>query len=669
MSISNTNRKAGPYSGNGSTTQFPFSFKVFTTADVRVVLADSNGVESDLALGTNYTVALNADQDANPGGTVTTTATYATGYKVTLTSQVQNLQPVTLTNQGGFYPRVINDALDRATILIQQLAEAVARSLKSAISTPAGVDSQLPAPVPYALISWNAEGTGFQNADPTYANALSTDLASVSDGKGGALVGFKQAESSAAVRNTLDKLRERHSLADFGAASVLTVHVPTDYATLQAAINALHPLNLKPSEYVDIVIESGHALTAGLLVSHGDYSGFRISSVDATVNLASGFVPVDTATDGVSNYYAVMKVSNAIGPVWNILVNCATSSTLIGRALMYVDQSSGVINSGKGAIGATRYNGTDNGAGLYVLGSSVTGRGSVFTGNTRGAWITRGATADLESAVFDNSYTIGLYASRGCGVGWEFGSAKACQYGVDANRSMVMAANSTVDNCTNVGYLAENGGILDATGGSAKNCTNYGASAENSGVVHARNVDASGAGVNGFRVIVGGKLDKTGGTGTAAIAENLQRREGLITDNAIANPMTTSGGTLTFDTTQGKIIQGLRFRSGVSLTVADQAAVSLDMLISSVEWGCLLIASSDVGNGHPNGIIRYRVGSSPQITNVSLATTTNITLTTGALTGTTGTSGNFTISTHTDGKIYLENRTGTSKSIRLFTSG
>lgn len=143
MSISSSTRKAGPFACNGSTVAFPFAFKVFTTADVRVVLTDSNSVESDLALGTNYTVALNADQDANPGGTVTTTATYATGYKITLTSQVQNLQPVTLTNQGGFYPKVINDALDRLTIMAQQLAEQVGRAVKTSISSSSTPDQLL----------------------------------------------------------------------------------------------------------------------------------------------------------------------------------------------------------------------------------------------------------------------------------------------------------------------------------------------------------------------------------------------------------------------------------------------------------------------------------------------------------------------------------------------
>lgn len=135
MTISSSLRKAGPYSCNGSTDVFPFAFKVFSSADLRVVLTDSGNVETDLDIGTHYSVTLNANQDSNPGGTIQTAAPYANGYRITLTSKVPNMQPVTLTNQGGFYPRVINDALDRATIQIQQIAEEVGRAFKSPISS------------------------------------------------------------------------------------------------------------------------------------------------------------------------------------------------------------------------------------------------------------------------------------------------------------------------------------------------------------------------------------------------------------------------------------------------------------------------------------------------------------------------------------------------------
>jgi len=135
MSVQSTDRVAGPYPCNGLTTQFPFDFKVFNTGEVVAILSDANEVESTLALGTDYTIALNDNQDANPGGTLTTLATYVTGYKVTLTSEVPNTQPETLTNQGGFYPKVIEHALDRLTIQVQQVDAKANRAVQVPISS------------------------------------------------------------------------------------------------------------------------------------------------------------------------------------------------------------------------------------------------------------------------------------------------------------------------------------------------------------------------------------------------------------------------------------------------------------------------------------------------------------------------------------------------------
>lgn len=140
MTISSEVRKAGPYDGNDVTTSFPFSFKVFSADDVVVVLTDPAGIETTLT-GTDYSVTLNADQDTAPGGTVNKVSALATDYLLTITSSVPNLQPLDLTNQGGFYPKVINAALDRLTILAQQNAEQIGRSVKVPISSSVTPDS------------------------------------------------------------------------------------------------------------------------------------------------------------------------------------------------------------------------------------------------------------------------------------------------------------------------------------------------------------------------------------------------------------------------------------------------------------------------------------------------------------------------------------------------
>ena len=58
-------------SGNGVTVAFPFVFKTFDQADLVVIITDTDDVDTTQTITTHYTVALNADQNNNPGGTVT----------------------------------------------------------------------------------------------------------------------------------------------------------------------------------------------------------------------------------------------------------------------------------------------------------------------------------------------------------------------------------------------------------------------------------------------------------------------------------------------------------------------------------------------------------------------------------------------------------------------
>lgn len=135
MTISSEVRKAGPYSANGSNKNFAFTFKCFTNTDVRVVLTDSLGAESDLVLDSDYSVTLNPDQNVSAGGTIITTIAYATGNKITLVGDVDFTQETDITNGGGFYPEVIENALDKLTMQMQQLKESVGRAAKVDISS------------------------------------------------------------------------------------------------------------------------------------------------------------------------------------------------------------------------------------------------------------------------------------------------------------------------------------------------------------------------------------------------------------------------------------------------------------------------------------------------------------------------------------------------------
>ncbi len=130
MTVSSTVRTAGPYPGTGSPGPFPFSFKVFVPADLVVVRTNQDGSQSILALTADYTVTLNADQNEAPGGSVTLTAPLAVGYTLGITSGLEATQGARITNLGGFYPEVHEDALDKLTIVQQQQAEELGRALR-----------------------------------------------------------------------------------------------------------------------------------------------------------------------------------------------------------------------------------------------------------------------------------------------------------------------------------------------------------------------------------------------------------------------------------------------------------------------------------------------------------------------------------------------------------
>ena len=146
MTIPSTPRRAGPFTGNGATTSFPFAFKVFAPTDVKVVIANSAGVETVLVLNSDYSVSLNANQDTSPGGTITypiSGSPLPSGSVLSIIGNVGYDQSLDLPSGGNFSPLALENQLDRTTMQIQQLAEQVGRAIKAPI-TDSALDITLP---------------------------------------------------------------------------------------------------------------------------------------------------------------------------------------------------------------------------------------------------------------------------------------------------------------------------------------------------------------------------------------------------------------------------------------------------------------------------------------------------------------------------------------------
>jgi polygalacturonase len=303
MTISSTTRVNGPYT---SGTALPFTFKVFAAADLDVIrLNTTTGVEAVLVLGSDYTVALNGNQNTNPGGTVTLTVAASATSTVTITSDIANLQPTDLTNQGGFYPEVVTDSLDRATIQIQQVADDVYRSVRAPMSE-GSPNMQLPNAAQRAnsFLAFNASGLPIT----VPSSSLGAPVGSTSS----LLITYTYGGVGAVITNVQDKLRECLSVKDFGAVGNGTTN---DSAAFQAAIDALPATGggvfVPPGTYLlssTVVVNKNNVSIIGqgrssvLLKNSADYSLIQVGSVAGTTegNRITGFSCIGIRFNGAN---------------------------------------------------------------------------------------------------------------------------------------------------------------------------------------------------------------------------------------------------------------------------------------------------------------------------------------------------------------------------------
>lgn len=318
MTISSQTRTAGPFTGNGVTTTFPFTFKVFAASDLYVVRTDATtGIDTVLVLGTDYTVTLNTNQNSSPGGSITLPTALASGFKLTATSALQYLQPTDLTNQGGFYPKVINNALDYLTVLVQQLLTKVGNSLQLPISVT-GVSTTLPSPVGTQVIGWNSAGTALQNySSNSFASAVSygQTQALVTNGTG-SKTAFTITTSGVTVNNikafiggSAQRPGIDYTLSTDGLVVTFTTAPPAGTNNVFITWQQGLPMGTVPDGAVTTTTVLDGAITAAKLASGAAASNVGAGGVSAAM-LATSAVTTAKLADG-----AVTTVKMADGSV------------------------------------------------------------------------------------------------------------------------------------------------------------------------------------------------------------------------------------------------------------------------------------------------------------------------------------------------------------------
>ena len=132
MTLPTDKSTTSPLPGNGVQTSFDFDFTVWNVSEIEVWFKDND--LASVKLTENYTVALNADQSANPGGAVTYPVT---GDPLTATQfvTIRRAMPFTQTTidvaeQQAFSAVGIMQAFDIATGERQELKEILDRTFK-----------------------------------------------------------------------------------------------------------------------------------------------------------------------------------------------------------------------------------------------------------------------------------------------------------------------------------------------------------------------------------------------------------------------------------------------------------------------------------------------------------------------------------------------------------
>ena len=397
MTISSTsNRKE--YAGNGSTTAFATSPVVFfdeTDLEVYKVVT-STGVATLQTLTTDYTVS----GGSGSAGTVTAVVAPTSLETYVIVRTMPLTQAVDFVNNEATDAEVAEDALDKLTLIGQQLSAKIDRSFTLADSDVSGASTEIPTPAASKLIGWDPAGLALANyaassivdtivptafaetllGDTTAAGARATldaqedVLTTIGDSvvatTAGAAARLAAAATVAAHATTMNPWGARHVTLS-GSAVTFTDMADAPYvgASVMLTMNAAHTFT--DGAVFDVQGGANYTAASGdqvLLVATA-VDAFDVTIFPANGGLAGikGRLPITLATAQASISGTSVDFTGIPAGVKRItimLVGVSTNGT--DPILFQIGDSGGIENSsylgtgstltnGDAAVGATNY--------------------------------------------------------------------------------------------------------------------------------------------------------------------------------------------------------------------------------------------------------------------------------------------------------------------------
>ncbi len=255
MTISTTDSRIS-YNGNGVTTVFSFPYRFLANGDIVVVSVSSTGVETVKTLTTDYTLT-GAGDDA--GGSVTMLVAPASGTRLIIYRDTEVVQEVDYISGDPFPAETHERALDRLTMIAQEIAPNLARAITLPVGDASGLNESLPAAANRLdrFIVFDAATGATEVSTVTQTQVASAVAAAYAAGSTADAITFLQEGTGAVSRSVQAKMRDQENLspADFGAVGDGTTDDTTavsNMVTAQASkLFKFGPITLTNNEWLD----------------------------------------------------------------------------------------------------------------------------------------------------------------------------------------------------------------------------------------------------------------------------------------------------------------------------------------------------------------------------------------------------------------------------------
>lgn len=214
------------YLGDGATTAFPFTFRIIDATDIKLLLIDADGTETDITSDyfvdtVNNTVYYPGYAPGAEPGLADQPAPVQTGQRLVVYRELPVTQEKDLGEKWPFF--VIELALDKLTMLIQQVKGIWDRCLKVSVGQEATApDFNYTVPIEAGkTFRVNNDGTGFElTEDPAVAHAAAVAAQEAAERAQGLAEEARDNAETAAdnAEDALDLIKEKATWFDNVAA-------------------------------------------------------------------------------------------------------------------------------------------------------------------------------------------------------------------------------------------------------------------------------------------------------------------------------------------------------------------------------------------------------------------------------------------------------------------